>query len=417
MHDIIVIGAGPAGLTAGIYGVRANKKVLVLEANKVGGKVNQAALIDNYPGISHIKGEDLAQKLFEQAMSLGVKIKIDKAMQIIDKGETKTVVSLDNSYETKSIIIATGNEKYTLNLPNEKELLGKGISYCATCDGNFFKNKDVAIVGGSEEAINDTLYLANICNKVYFIYTNKNLDVSKLNKDNIEIINDKITKINGKSLLESITINNKDIKVSGLFIELSSVPETNYLLDITYKDEEGNIIGDDLHTKKEGIFIAGDIRKKELRQVTTAVADGSIAATLAIRYLNNLKDNNLNIKIYKKNLINETNIIITNNNIEYSSYTKAPGSEEEIREEKEIEDKEIINKFINEIYIPHKNKLIEISKQFQDKKNLTRSKNTATNNLSIKDENLNIEFDCYIQEYNNIPSLFTVEVEKYIKNL
>ena len=292
MYDIVIIGGGPAGISASLYGVRANKKVLVLEANKVGGSILKAHLVDNYPGTPHITGEELGKILLQQALDLGVEIKYEKAMNIMDMNGKKVVQTLDNMYETKTVIIATGNDRRELGLPNEKEFIGKGVSYCATCDGNFFKKKDVAIVGGGEESVDDALYLANLCNKVYYIY-NKKIDVSKLDKDNIEIIdNSKVTKINGDSKLESIVIDkdNREIEVAGLFIAIANVPETSYLLNGLKVNENGNVIAEeDLLTSKEGIFVAGDIRVKGLRQVATAVSDGAMAATQAIKYINTNK--------------------------------------------------------------------------------------------------------------------------------
>ena len=294
MYDIVIIGGGPAGISASLYGVRANKKVLVLEANRVGGSILKAHLVDNYPGTPHITGEELGKILLQQALDLGVEIKYEKAMNIMDMNGKKVVQTLDNMYETKTVIIATGNDRRELGLPNEKEFIGKGVSYCATCDGNFFKNKDVAIVGGGEESLDDALYLANICNKVYFIY-NRKMDVSKLSNDNIEIIdNSKVIEIKGNNKLDSIVIDKDDreIKVSGLFIAIANVPETSYLLKGINTNKNGNVIvEDDLVTEKEGIFVAGDIREKILRQVATAISDGAIAATEAIKYINGKKWN------------------------------------------------------------------------------------------------------------------------------
>ena len=294
MYDIIVIGGGPAGITAGLYGIRAGKKVLILEAKKIGGKILKAHMVDNYPGTPHITGEELGKKLLDQAIDLGIEIKYEKAMNIMDMNGKKVVQTLDNMYETKTVIIATGNDRRELGLPNEKEFIGKGVSYCATCDGNFFKNKDVAIVGGGEESLDDALYLANICNKVYFIY-NRKMDVSKLSNDNIEIIdNSKVIEIKGNNKLDSIIIDKDDreIKVSGLFIAIANVPETSYLLNGINTNKNGNVIvEDDLVTEKEGIFVAGDIREKMLRQVATAISDGAIAATEAIKYINGKKWN------------------------------------------------------------------------------------------------------------------------------
>ena len=294
MYDIVIIGGGPAGITASLYGIRAGKKVLVLEANKIGGSILKAHLVDNYPGTPHITGEELGKLFLDQALDLGVEIKYEKAMNIMDMNGKKVVQTLDNMYETKTVIIATGNDKRELGLSNEKDLVGKGISYCATCDGNFFKKKDVAIVGGGEESVDDALYLANICNKVYFII-NRKIDTSKLDKDNIEILNNsKVLEAKGDKKLESIVVDVADevreIEVSGLFIAIANVPETSYLLNGIEVNENGNVIAnEDLITAKEGIFVAGDLRVKSLRQVTTATSDGAMAATQAIRYINTNK--------------------------------------------------------------------------------------------------------------------------------
>ena len=419
MYDIIIIGGGPAGLTAGIYGVRAGKKVLVLEASKVGGKILQAHMVDNYPGAEHITGEELGNNFYEQALNLGVEIKLEKAMSIMAMGNKKIVQTLDNTYETKTVIIATGNDKRELGVVGEKELLGKGVSYCATCDGNFFKKKDVLLVGGGEESIEDCLYLANLCNKVYFIY-NRKVDISKLNKDNIEVIDKvKVTSINGDAKVESVTLDNgKNLDVSGVFIAIADVPETSYLLNGLNVNENGNVIvGEDLTTNKEGVFVAGDIRVKSLRQVVTAVSDGAIAATQAIRYLNDLKSNSFMLKIHKKNLINETDILVDADQIRYSSITKLPGSEEEEIEEKVIEDKKVIEDFRTKIYEKSKDLLVEVYEKVNKLSKTTRSKNTADNDLTIVDNSLEMVFDCYIQEYDSIPGLFTVEVEKFVKDI
>ena len=423
MYDIVIIGGGPAGITAGIYAVRAGKKVVVLEASHVGGKILQAHMVDNYPGVEHITGEELGKVFYEQALNLGVEIKMEKAMSIMDMGEKKVVQTLDNTYETKAVILATGNDKRELNVPGEKDLIGKGVSYCATCDGNFFKKKTVAIVGGGEESVDDCLYLANLCEKVYFIYDRK-MDVSKLDKENIEILADaKVVKVNGTNRVESITISrnnkNEDIEVSGLFVAIASVPETSYLLNGLTIDPNGNVIaGEDLLTNKEGIYVAGDLRVKSLRQVATAVSDGAVAATAAIRYLNSLKkESSFRLSVHKKNLINETNIYIDSNGISYTSVTKAPGMEEEQVEEYSTEDKEIIKNFITKVYEKNKTILVTVYDNVKKLDKLNRSKNTATNDLKITDGSLKMAFDCYIQEYENVPSLFTVEVEKFIKEV
>ncbi len=421
MYDIVIIGGGPAGITAAIYAVRAGKKVLVLEANKVGGKILEAHLVDNYPGLFHITGEELGKKFLEQVEALNIEVKYEKAMNIMEMDGKKIVQTLDNMYETKAIIIATGNDKRELGVPGEKELLGRGVSYCATCDGNFFKNKRVVVVGSTEEALEDVLYLANLCEKVYFIYKGK-LDVSKLEKENIELYADaKVTSINGENKVENISFETKDgregkLDVSGIFVAVAKVPETSYLLQGLNVSDTGNVIADDLKTNKDGIFVAGDIRVKNLRQVATAVSDGAIAATEAIRYLNNLNhDGAFELNIFKKNIISELNITINNDSIVYKREDKnMNGSEENIIVNKVIEDKIIIDDLINNICKPNLPKIKEMYEKVNKLKKVNRSKNTATNDLTINENGRKMHIDCYIQEYENIPSLFTVEIEKFI---
>ena len=301
MYDIIVVGAGPAGLTAGIYARRANKKVLILEANTYGGQIINAVDIDNYPSESHISGFDFATKLYNQTKDLGAEIKFERVIDIKD-GIEKEVITTENTYTCKTIILASGSENRKLGLPNEKDLLGKGVSYCATCDGSFFKGKDVAVVGGGNVALEDAIYLSNIVNKVYLIhrrdtFRGEETFVNKVNeKDNIEIIyNSNVTKLNGNNLLESIEITDKDkniktIEVSGIFVAVGQVPENENFSKIINVDEKGYIIaGEDCHTNINGIFTAGDNRTKNLRQLVTATSDGANAAVEAIKYINSKK--------------------------------------------------------------------------------------------------------------------------------
>ena len=289
MYDIIIIGAGPAGLTAAIYGARANKKVLVLEVLSYGGAIINTPNIENYPVEENISGFDFATKLYNQVINLGVEVKFEKVLKI-NNNEVETNKS---KYNTKTIIIATGLNNRKLLLPNEDELIGKGISYCATCDGAFFKGKDVAVVGGGNTALEDALYLSDICNKVYLIHRRNSfraddITVNKiLERDNIEVLYDSVvTKIDGNNHLENIEINNnKELNIDGLFIAIGKIPTIDFI-DIE-KTEEGYIKSDELcHTNIENVFVAGDIRNKSLRQLVTATNDGAIAATEAIKYIN-----------------------------------------------------------------------------------------------------------------------------------
>ena len=298
MYDIIIIGAGPAGLTAAIYASRARKKVLVLEANAYGGQIINTLDIENYPAAPHINGFDFANNCYNQAKELGAEIKFEKAINIID-GDIKKVITKDKEYETKSIIIATGCGIRKLGLDKEDELLGKGISYCATCDGAFFKNKEVAVVGGGNTALEDALYLSDIVKKVYVIHrrdTFRGEDKSVMelkDKSNVEVIyNSNVTKLIGDDALESIEImdndgNTKSIDVSGLFIAIGRIPENANFTKIINVDDTGYIKAlEDCKTNVDGIFVAGDARVKTLRQLVTATSDGAISATNAIKYIN-----------------------------------------------------------------------------------------------------------------------------------
>lgn len=290
MYDIIIIGAGPAGMTAAIYASRANKKVLILEALNYGGEIINSPNIENYPTEESISGYDFATKLYNQTIKLGVDVKFEKVIEIKNKG----VKTNKNIYNSNAIIIATGLKNRKLCLPNEEELISKGISYCATCDGAFYKDKDVAVVGGGNTALEDALYLSNICNNVYLIHrrdTFKAHDITVekvLKKSNIKILyNTTITKINGIDHIENIELNNSEnISIDGLFIAIGKIPSIDFIEDLDLTDE-GYIKSNELcHTNIEGIFVAGDIRDKTLRQLVTATSDGAIAATEAIKYIN-----------------------------------------------------------------------------------------------------------------------------------
>lgn len=292
MYDIIIIGAGPAGLTAALYALRANKKVLVLEAKSYGGQIINADKIENYPGIMSISGFDYATNLYNQVKNLGVELKYETVIQI---EKDKKIVTNKNEYQGKSIILATGAENRKLELEKETYYIGKGVSYCATCDGNFYKEKTVAVVGGGNTALEDALYLSKLASKVYLIHRRdsfrgeeKYIEELK-NQKNVEIItNSNVTKLNGLEKLESIDVkdnqgNIKEIKVDGLFIAVGQNPKNEIFKNIIHLDNRGYIISEDgVHTNIEGIYVAGDARVKTLRQLTTAVADGSIAATTAI---------------------------------------------------------------------------------------------------------------------------------------
>ena len=300
MYDVVIIGAGPAGLTAAIYTRRAAKKVLVLEAKVYGGQIVNALDIENYPAEEHISGYDFATKLYNQAKNLGAEIVFEKVISIEANGKQKKVITTDNVYEAGSVIIATGSENKKLGLPNEDQLIGKGISYCATCDGAFYKNKKVAVVGGGNTALEDALYLADVAEKVYLIhrrseFRGEDSTVSRLKgKENIQfVLNSNVTKLNAGNKLESIEVASTDgkvrtIEIDGLFVAIGRIPESKAFANLIKLDDAGYIEADEkCHTNVDGIFVAGDSRTKDVRQLVTAVSDGAIAATEAVKYIDN----------------------------------------------------------------------------------------------------------------------------------
>ena len=293
MEDIIIIGAGPAGLTAALYALRANKKVTIFEAKTFGGQIAKASTVENYPAIEKITGAEFATRLYEQVNKLGAKFIYETVIKV---DENKKVYTTNNEYSAKAIIIATGSENRKLNIENEDTFIGRGVSYCASCDGNFYKNKIVAVVGGGNTALEDAVYLSNIVKELYLIHRtdsfdgdNKNLTELE-NKENVKIIhNSNVIKINGNMQVESIIVqdkdkNNNEIKVDGIFIDVGQEPKNEIFKNIVELDKYGYIITkNDVYTNVKGIYVAGDTRVKTLRQLTTAVSDGSLAATAAIK--------------------------------------------------------------------------------------------------------------------------------------
>ena len=290
-YDIIIVGAGPAGLTAAIYAARASKKVLVLEAKSYGGQIIEALDIENYPAAMHINGFDLATNMYNQAKELNAEIKFEKVVEVTSD---LNVITNKDTYKAGAIILATGSDHRKLDLPNEKELTGKGVSYCATCDGNFYRGKDVAVVGGGNSALEEALYLSNICNQVYLIHRRDTFkgdqkSVDQVNeKANIKtILNANVAKINGTERLESIELNNGEVlNISGLFIAVGLIPENENFAKLINLNEFGYVIAnEDCTTNVPGIFVAGDCRTKELRQLVTATSDGAVAAVNAIKFI------------------------------------------------------------------------------------------------------------------------------------
>jgi len=304
MYDLIIIGSGPAGLTAGIYASRARLSTLVLEQNFVsGGQIIDTYEIDNYPGLPGISGMDLADKMSQHAEKLGVAIENVIVTSLDLTGPVKKVITDDNVYEAKAVIIASGATHSHLGAPGEEEFAGHGVSYCATCDGGFYRKKDTLVVGGGDVAVEDAIYLARLCNKVYVVHRRDELRAAKvlqenlLSLPNVEMVWNSVVKtINGTQKVESVTVTNvkdgseRTIPVQGAFIAVGISPRSEFAKNHIEMDEKGYIIADETgRTSVPGVFAAGDVRGKQLRQVVTAVADGANAVTSVEKYLLTLK--------------------------------------------------------------------------------------------------------------------------------
>lgn len=293
MYDVIIIGAGPAGLTAAIYLGRAGKKVLILEKNVYGGQIVNSKEVENYPAISKISGFEFSNNLYNQAKNFGAELKYET---VVNLTKDKEVTTNRGKYQAKSIIIATGLSNRTLEIDGVDSFIGRGISYCATCDGNFFKDKVVAVVGGGNTALEDAIFLSNICKKVYIIHRRTTFRGEKIlqdilnKKENVEFVfNSNVVKINGNELLESIIINTnneeRELQIDGLFLAIGQIPNNSYI-DIIELDEKGYAIAnEDCKTNIDGIYVAGDFRTKKVRQLVTAASDGATAAINAIEYI------------------------------------------------------------------------------------------------------------------------------------
>lgn len=297
MYDSIIIGAGPAGMTAAIYLARANKKVLIIEKETIGGQISSSPLVENYPGYEGISGSVLANNMYNQVDKLGVDIELDEVTDIIP-GELHTVKTLDNEFKTRTVIIATGVKYRLLGLENEIKLIGNGIHFCVSCDGAFYKGKHVAVVGGGNTGIINAIALADMCEKVYLIQDKDKLTGEKILQDklkqkvNVEVItNSVVSKIIGDDKLEKIIIKNgkkeNEIVVDGMFISIGLMPQSDFLKGIIDLDKFNYAVSFDTKTKINGIFVAGDIRTKPFRQITTAVNDGTTSALYALEYLDN----------------------------------------------------------------------------------------------------------------------------------
>lgn len=292
MRDVIIIGAGTAGLTAAIYALRAGKSVLVLEQGTYGGQIVNTPKVENYPGIEQISGYEFASGLFKQAEKLGMEYRNEKVIGVRQEGTCKVVETEGETYEAAALVLATGAKNRPLGVERETELTGRGISYCATCDGMFFRGKKVAVVGGGNTALEDAAFLSNYCEQVYVIHRRETFrGEDKLVKElrekvNVEfLLNKTVQELKGDTTLQAVVLRDKNsgevsrLEIDGLFVAIGQVPENGIFADLLELDEGGYIVaGEDCRTNVEGIFAAGDCRKKTVRQLTTAAADGAVAA-------------------------------------------------------------------------------------------------------------------------------------------
>ena len=299
MHDIVIIGAGPGGLTAAIYALRANKTVLVLEKETFGGQITYSPKVENDPGFNEISGSELGEKLVDQALNLGAEIELDTVIGIKNVGSYKIVQCEHGNYQAKAVIIAAGSHHRQLGLAREEEFTGNGVSYCALCDGAFYKDRAIAVIGGGNTALQDAVLLSDQCSKVTVIQNlafctgeKRLIDILK-NKKNVEFIyNTVVEELEGDTELTSIMLHNLEtekharFKVDGIFVAIGQQPENAPFASVCKLDEQGFIIADESTlTSTPGIFAAGDCRTKTVRQVVTATGDGATAAMYACRFV------------------------------------------------------------------------------------------------------------------------------------
>lgn len=303
LYDVVIIGAGPAGMTAAVYASRAGLSVLMLEKGAPGGQMVNTYEVENYTGFETISGPDLSMKMFEHTQKLGVEYAYGDVTGLLDEGNIKSVLTETDKYQTKTVIIATGTINRRLNAKGEEALAGRGISWCAICDGAFYRNKDVVVVGGGNSAVEEALYLAGICRKVTIIHRRDEFRAERVAQERASA-SEKITfeldavvlsfnEVNGK--LGSVTVKNvktdktKDILCDGAFIYVGQDPVTTMFKNVISLNKNGYIITNDkMETNVSGIYAAGDVTVKDLRQIITATSDGAIAAQNVVKYIESI---------------------------------------------------------------------------------------------------------------------------------
>ena len=299
MYDIIIIGGGAAGMTAALYSLRSGKSVLLIERETIGGQISKSPRVENFPSIKEISGTEFSDKLFDQIMDLGCEFELDNVLKLEKENNTFKVYGEYNNYQSKAVIIATGLEHRKINVEPEDELIGKGVSYCAVCDGAFYKDEEVCLIGDANTALQYSLLLSNYCNKVYVCtlfdkFFADDILVSRLRKrENVEIYHNLLLKeFKYSDELEGVVFENtqdltkKEFTVKACFIAIGQIPNNDIFSNLVELDKNGYILVDgDLQTKTEGLFVAGDCRQKKVRQLTTAVSDGAMASVGAVSYI------------------------------------------------------------------------------------------------------------------------------------
>ena len=299
MYDTIIIGAGPAGMTAALYAARSNLKVTLIEGGLPGGQMNNTSDIENYPGYANISGPELAEKMFEPLENLGVEHLYGFVENVEDHGDVKKVITDGEEFETRTVIVATGSKHRLLGVPGEEELNSRGVSYCAVCDGAFFRDQDLLVVGGGDSAVEEAIFLTQFAKSVTIVHRRDELRAQKVLQDRafanekINFIWDSVVKeIKGENRVESVVIENvktgqvTEQAFGGVFIYVGLDPVSDFVQELQIRDQAGWIVTDDhMKTRVAGVFAVGDVRQKDLRQVTTAVGDGAIAGQEAYKYI------------------------------------------------------------------------------------------------------------------------------------
>lgn len=301
MYDVIIVGGGPAGLTAAVYARRAGKRVLVLEKDAFGGQIAQSPRVENYPGFASISGTELADKLLAQAMDQGAEVELEEVSDVHPRGGCYAVTCASGAtFEGRALIAATGAKPRVLGLPHEEELTGSGVSYCAVCDGAFYNNRPVVVIGGGSSALQDALLLSETCSRVYLIHRRDRfrgeqtlLDALR-RRENVEfLLNARVTELRGKHELSGVTVEqfgtSRILMVDGAFIAVGAQPDNAAFSSLLKLNDAGYAdAGEDCLTPTPGVFVAGDCRAKAVRQLTTAVSDGAVAALAAVHWLDDL---------------------------------------------------------------------------------------------------------------------------------